>query len=119
MRFRLNKHDDEITLESFLKAVAAHDDYQQLRFMIKDGKVWVNGEKEYARRRMLRSGDSVAFEDKYYMIFPHRDEKERSASEKEYPGQKLLYDRERKTEKVFHHKGPLKWSEKMIKKKKD
>ncbi len=118
MRFRLNKHDDEITLESFLKAVAANDDYQQIRFMIKDGKVWVNGEKEYARRRMLRSGDSVAFEDKYYMILPHRDTIDRPPPKKDYSGQKLLYDRDRKTEKVFHHKGPLKWSEKKIKEKK-
>jgi ribosome-associated protein YbcJ (S4-like RNA binding protein) len=118
MNFRLNKYDDEITLEAFLKAVAADDDYQQIRFMIKDGKIWVNGEKEYGRRRMLRAGDSVAFADKYYMILPHRDEKERAPQKREEPKQELLYDRERKTEKVFHHKGPLSWSEKKIKKKK-
>ena len=45
MHFRLNRHEDEITLESFLKAVGADEDYQQIRFMIKDGKVWVNGKR--------------------------------------------------------------------------
>jgi|GEM_PF-2065966 ribosome-associated protein YbcJ (S4-like RNA binding protein) len=121
MRFRLNKHDDEITLESFLKAVSAHEDYQQIRFMIKDGKIWVNGEKEFARRRLLRVGDNIAFEDRYYTISPHRDEHERAnerqtAREREMSREEQ-FDPDRKTEKVHHNKKPLKWSEKKIKKK--
>ena len=134
MKFRLNKHDDEISLESFLKAVNAHEDYQQIRFMIKDGLVWVNGEKEYARRRMLKAGDNVAFEDRYYIIFPHRDERDRPRERREDrngeffiererrriyddPDRKDSYDPEKKTEKVLHHKRPLSWTEKKIKKK--
>jgi ribosome-associated protein YbcJ (S4-like RNA binding protein) len=121
MRFRLNKYDDVITLESFLKAVSAHEDYQQIRFMIKDGKIWVNGEKEYARRRLLRAGDNVAFGDRYYTISYHRDDFKRSDERQSDRGGKDSreeeYDEERKTEKVFHNKRPLKWSEKKIKKK--
>ena len=116
MKFRLNKDDDGIILESFLKAVAAHDDYQQIRFMIKDGKIWVNGEKEYARRRLLQPGDAIAFEDRYYIIFPHRDEE---GGDRERKGKKEdhEFDPEKKTEKVVHHKGLMKWSEKKIVKK--
>lgn len=116
MHFRLNKHEDELTLEAFLKAVGADDDYQQIRFMIKDGKVWVNGEKEYARRRMLREGDNVAFLDRYYIIFPHRDGYDRPEKRREFRKREDTYDDNRKTEKVLHHKKPLQWAEKGISK---
>ena len=89
--------------------------------VIKDGKIWVNGEKEFARRRLLRVGDNIAFEDRYYTISPHRDEHERAnerqtAREREMSREEQ-FDPDRKTEKVHHNKKPLKWSEKKIKKK--
>jgi len=117
MRFRLNKHEDEITLEAFLKAVGANDDYQQIRFMIKDGKVWVNGDKETARRRLLRVGDNVAFEDRYYVLFPHREEYVKRTKKTEKHQRSNPFDEHRKTEKVIHHKKPLEWTEKKVVKK--
>ena len=117
MRFRLNKHEDEITLEAFLKAVGANDDYQQIRFMIKDGKVWVNGDKETARRRLLRVGDNVAFEDRYYVLFPHREEYVKRPKKTEKHQRSNPFDEHRKTEKVIHHKKPLEWTEKKVVKK--
>lgn len=117
MKFRLNKHDDEITLEFFLKAVKADEDYQKIRFMIKDGKVWINGDKEYARRRLLRVGDNIAFEDKFYTIFPHRDERVKPVRNKQNETSRSVSKPEMKAEKVIHNKAPLKWTEKKIRKK--
>jgi len=118
MKFRLNKHDDEIAVEAFLKAVKANEDYQQIRFMIKDGKVWVNGEKEYARRRMLKPGDNVAFEDKYFLIYPHRDENVRTDRKRDERPEKDFQDNPVRAEKIHHHKIPMNWTEKNIVRKK-
>jgi ribosome-associated protein YbcJ (S4-like RNA binding protein) len=114
MKFRLKKHDDAIVLESFLKAVGAHEDYQFIRFMIKDGKIYVNGEQEYARRRLLFIGDEISFEDKFYKIcayddFDDADRENRNEKEKKKP-----YDGPK--EFIFHHKTPLNWTEKYRKK---
>lgn len=115
MKFRLKKHDDAIILESLLKAVGANDDYQQIRFMIKDGKVYVNGEQEFARRRLIFIGDEVTFDDRFYKVCAFNDtdtndddHDPHSADRKEsYEGPKGF---------IFHHKTPLNWTEKYRKK---
>jgi len=116
MLFRLNYNTDSILLEAFLKAVGVNDDYQQIRFMIKDGEVKVNGRVEYARRRVLEIGDKVSFDGKHYIIAEDRDG-DRPAVK---PRRRMLptdegFDGVR--EHVQHKQKPLQWTEKKIKKK--
>jgi len=114
MRFRLNKTDDAIELELFLKAVKADEDYQKIRFLIKDGLVSVNGEKEYARRRLLFVGDKVAFRDRYYVISSYKKNEPRDVIKKKISNSPKEQENvsEKQVEKIVHHKKPMRWSQK-------
>ena len=118
MKFRLKKAEDGIVLEMFLKAVKAEEDYQKIRFMIKDGHVTVNGEPEYARRRLLLVGDEVTFKDKYYLITSYKDEIMGEAEEEfaEIERSEKQNSIPVSQEKIIHHKKPLQWSRKYVKK---
>ncbi len=108
MKFRLTKDEDSIVLELFLKAIKAGDDYQSIRFMIKDGKVKVNGSVEYARRLLLFVGDEITFEDKYYIITSYKDDdSDKCSNDKKNNTNDNEADRF-----IFHHNSPLKWSKK-------
>ncbi len=125
MKFRLKKFDDAIELELLLKAVKANEDFQQIRFMIKDGKVYVNGEKEFSRRRLLRVDDEVAFGDKFYKLCPHSDTSLKGEEDEPIPDnagtpqqrENSSYDKTKKAPKdrsqiIYHNKRLLNWSQK-------
>ncbi len=115
MKFRLKKTDDVIELEQLLKAVKADEDYQKIRFMIKDGLIYVNGEKEYARRRLLKTGDKVSYGKKYYTVCNYKgNEPEDIIKQKAKEGDEEYVPQEH--ERVFHHQKPLSWSKKYSKK---
>ncbi|MCB5229999.1 MAG: RNA-binding S4 domain-containing protein [Candidatus Cloacimonas sp.] len=114
MLFRLNYGTDCIELEAFLKAVGLDEDYQQIRFKIKDGLIRVNGRVETGRRRLLYIDDTVSFDDKFYRIAEDRDRPDTRPK----PRRRMVPDQEGDREGVEfirHSQKPLKWSEKKIK----
>lgn len=115
MKFRLKKTNDVIELEQLLKAVKADEDYQKIRFMIKDGLVYVNGEKEYARRRLLKAGDKVSFGKKFYTICNYKGNEPQDIIKQKTEESGDEYATQ-KREKVFHNQKPLSWSKKYTKK---
>ena len=115
MKFRLTKAENGIVLELFLKAVQAGEEYQKIRYMIKDGEIYVNGEKEYARRMLLQLGDEVTFKDKYYVITTYKDENDPVGNDEDYALQKKNENPENRY--IKHHQTPLQWSEKYEKEK--
>lgn len=118
MKFRLKKNDDAIELEQFLKAVNAEENYQKIRYMIKDGLISVNGEKVYARRKLLFIGDSVSFRDKYYTISVYKDNEPKDIIRRKMQGSEPeKRDKvDNNDDKIVHHKKPLSWSRKYDKK---
>ncbi len=59
----MNDDRPTIHLDQFLKAHGVVGTGGQAKLVIQDGQVLVNGEVETRRRRQLRDGDVVQFED--------------------------------------------------------
>ena len=61
---------DQLTihLDQFLKAHAVVDTGGQAKIVIQDGLVLVNGEVETRRRRQLRQGDLVVFDEQELLV---------------------------------------------------
>ncbi len=57
-----------IKLDSFMKAVNAVSSGGEAKFIIMEGKVLVNGEKELRRGRKLYPGDRMEVGGKVYMV---------------------------------------------------
>lgn len=57
-----------IHLDQFLKAQCLVGTGGQAKLVIQGGEVLVNGEVETRRRRQLREGDLVFFEDEEYVV---------------------------------------------------
>lgn len=58
----LKLRDEYIKLGQALKAAGLVDTGADAKFLIQDGEVSVNGEKEYQRGKKLHEGDVVSFE---------------------------------------------------------
>ena len=63
----MTPEEETIRLDQFLKAQSLVETGGMAKILIQEGQVFVNGEIETRRRRQLRSGDVVQFEDQ---IFP-------------------------------------------------
>ena len=57
-----------IRLDQFLKAQSLTGTGGQAKLLIQDGLIQVNGEVETRRRRQLRHGDMVSFEDQEWKV---------------------------------------------------
>ena len=57
-----------IRLDQFLKAHALVGTGGQAKLLIQDGQILVNGEVETRRRRQLREGDVVQFDDQQLTV---------------------------------------------------
>ncbi len=57
-----------IRLDQFLKAHGIVGTGGQAKLLIQDGQVLVNGEIETRRRRQLKQGDSVQFEEQQWTV---------------------------------------------------
>jgi ribosome-associated protein len=57
-----------IRLDQFLKSQGVVGTGGQAKLVIQDGQVLVNGTPETRRRRQLRSGDEVQFDDQQFVV---------------------------------------------------
>jgi ribosome-associated protein len=57
-----------IKLDSFMKAVDAASSGGEAKFLITEGKVFVNGETELRRGRKLYPGDLVQVAEKRFLV---------------------------------------------------
>lgn len=57
-----------IRLDQFLKAHGIVGTGGQAKLLIQDGQILVNGEVDTRRRRQLREGDVVQFEDQQFLV---------------------------------------------------
>ena len=98
------KPDDSIYLFQLLKAAKISDDYKDIRLLIKDGLVSVNGELTHKQRVLLRDGDVVDYDKTEIVI------KERKAGEQ--PTQQEL---DRNYEERVRHGKTNEWTTKPLK----
>lgn len=61
---------EPLRLDHFLKLSAVSDTGGQAKLLIQAGEVKVNGEVETRRRRKLRAGDVVEYEEKKFIVKP-------------------------------------------------
>jgi ribosome-associated protein YbcJ (S4-like RNA binding protein) len=106
MRFYLQRETDFIYLDQLLKATAVLEDYLEIRIVIDQGRVSVNGDVTKHRRKMLKAGDVVRYREHHIMVLSNkaRPKKQDALPEKEIH--------------IRHGKGPQKWHEKALKPKK-
>ncbi len=67
MKFWIEKNGF-IYLFQILKAAGIEDDYQKIEFLIRDGRVSVNGETSFKQRHILKNGDIVQYRDKHIKV---------------------------------------------------
>ena len=59
-----------IRLGQYLKLVGLVGTGGEAKYLIQDGQILVNGEVETRRKRQLRDGDTVAFQDRAFTVTP-------------------------------------------------
>jgi len=60
--------DDFIKLGQLLKAVNMVENGSDAKFVIQEGKVYLNGEVEYQRGRKIKEGDVVKYDNKEVVV---------------------------------------------------
>lgn len=73
MKFWLQKEENYIFLDQFLKAMDISKNRKHAQKIIDSGKIKINGSTEFKRRKMLKDKDIFTYKDIHVKIFSRKN----------------------------------------------